>query len=323
MSNTMLKVRQYRGDEDLQPICDLINLCDDTDKLDEGASVADLRVWIERPDRDKARDIRIWEDADGRMLAVGQILMPPGGEEVDGFFYFRAHPEARNQGVETEIIDWGAERLREVATERGLPGYLRTGTRDFDTYGRSIFESNGFEIARYFLTMRRTLDQPIPAPQLPEGFTLRHVDANDEADIARWVEMYNLSFIDHWGFHPATLEHRKHRMTSPSYKAERDLVAVSPDGTFAAFCLCLIDAEDNARKNRNDGWIGVLGTRRGFRKIGLGRAMLLAGLRKLREDGVDTAVLDVDAENPTGALGLYEAAGFTTTITDVSYSKRV
>ena len=30
-----------------------------------------------------------------------------------------------------------------------------------------------------------------------------------------------------------------------------------------------------ARTGHNEGWIGILGTRRGFRKMGLGRAMLL------------------------------------------------
>src|SRR5262249_24998710 len=107
----------------------------------------------------------------------------------------------------------------------------------------------------------------------------------------------------------------------PSYDPERDLIAVSPDSTFAAFCFCIIDPADNARNQRNDGWIGALGTRRGFRKIGLGRAMLLAGLRTLKAAGVDTAKLGVDAENPTGALKLYDAVGFVPVYTQIRYSK--
>src|SRR3712207_8299806 len=49
---------------------------------------------------------------------------------------------------------------------------------------------------------------------------------------------------------------------------------------------------------------------RSYRKIGLGRALLLAGLHRLKADGMETAALGVDAENPTGALGLYESTGF-------------
>ena len=65
----------------------------------------------------------------------------------------------------------------------------------------------------------------------------------------------------------------------------------------------------------------MLGTRRGHRKIGLGRAMLLAGLHWLKAQGVDTAVLGVDAENPTGALRLYELVGFVVANTSYSYQK--
>jgi mycothiol synthase len=96
-------------------------------------------------------------------------------------------------------------------------------------------------------------------------------------------------------------------------------VAVAPDGSFAAFCLWEMDRVGNAIHSRRVGWISELGTRRGHRRIGLGRAMLLAGLRHLKDEGADTAKLGVDAANPTGALGLYERAGFEKIATRVSY----
>ncbi|MGL5063733.1 MAG: GNAT family N-acetyltransferase, partial [Microcoleus sp.] len=80
---------------------------------------------------------------------------------------------------------------------------------------------------------------------------------------------------------------------------------------------------ENDRTGRNEGWIGVLGTRRGFRKLGLGRAMLLAGLQRLKAAGVDTAILGVDAENPSGALRLYESTGFRKIRNSISYVKDV
>jgi ribosomal protein S18 acetylase RimI-like enzyme len=39
--------------------------------------------------------------------------------------------------------------------------------------------------------------------------------------------------------------------------------------------------------------------------------VLASALDAIRADGLAVAVLDVDAENPTGALGLYERLGFT------------
>jgi len=52
--------------------------------------------------------------------------------------------------------------------------------------------------------------------------------------------------------------------------------------------LCnYINQPENVRSGRNEGWIKFLDTRRGFRKLGLGRAMLLAQMRQLKVAGVE------------------------------------
>ncbi|NES22531.1 MAG: GNAT family N-acetyltransferase [Symploca sp. SIO3E6] len=75
----------------------------------------------------------------------------------------------------------------------------------------------------------------------------------------------------------------------------------------------------NERTVSNEGWIDALGTRRGFRKRGLGRAMLLAGMQRLQAAGVDTVRLGVDSENPSGALRLYKSVGFRKVHTHISF----
>ncbi|PSR15583.1 GNAT family N-acetyltransferase, partial [filamentous cyanobacterium CCP3] len=152
----------------------------------------------------------------------------------------------------------------------------------------------------------------------PQGFTSRPTTA-DEA--VAWVELFNQSFVDHWHFTPMTLEDRQHRLTYPTYQPELDWAAVAPDSTLAGFCKGHIDHDDNAHKLRNEGWIGILGTRRGYRRLGLARAMLLQGLHQLHLAGMDTALLGVDSQNPNQAMGLYESVGFTVKETHLSYQK--
>ena len=82
-------------------------------------------------------------------------------------------------------------------------------------------------------------------------------------------------------------------------------------GTIAGFCICEIKDEDNKRTGRSEGWIELLGTIRGWRGKGLGRSLLLRGLHSLKEAGIQTALLGVDSESPTGATRLYESVGFT------------
>jgi mycothiol synthase len=319
-TQTLFASRPYAGEADLQAVCELLNACDAVDHLDDNYSVDSLRTELTDPRLDPARDIRVWTDAAGRMIAYGQLWSTPNVEDVqDASLYMRVHPDVREADLEPEIVAWGTERAREVGRERNKPVQLRSGTKDFDAARRATLERLGFAPIRYSYKMARPLDQPIPEPQFPAGYTLRHVA--DEAGIAEWVATFNESFIDHWSFHPTTVEERTHWMTDSHYLAERDLVAVAPDGQFGAFCLCWIDPEENERNNRNEGWIDVLGTRRGHRKIGLGRAMLLAGMHHLKAEGIAVAVLGVDAENPTGALRLYESVGFTKASTWVTYAK--
>ncbi len=208
-----------------------------------------------------------------------------------------------------------------MGKERGQPAELRSASRSDKAERLALLEAHGLKVVRYFLRMTRPLDQPIPEPDFPDGFTLRYLAGTEEAEA--WVESFNQSFIDHYNHHDMPVDKRTHWMAEANYKAERDLIAVAADGTFAAFCWCSINPDENRRNGRNEGWIGILGTRRGYRKLGLGRAMLLAGLHRLKADGVETALLGVDADSPTGALRLYESCGFQTRHTFVSYMKEL
>jgi ribosomal protein S18 acetylase RimI-like enzyme len=320
-------MRPYAGDADLEAIANLINTCEAVDQLDEGTSVSELQQQFDEPSLDKARDIRLWEGADGQLVGMGRLWIPPVGEVIDGFLWFRVLPTARGGDLERQIVAWAEGRMREVSQERGVQVKLRSGSRATQSDSPSktlrdriaLLESCGFIADRYFFTMERSLSLPIPESQLPDGFTIRQVRSNEDAEA--WVELFNQSFIDHWNHHDLTVESYKHWLTDPDYKPELDLVAVAADGTFAAFCHCDISPEDNKRSGRNEGWISTLGTRRGFRRKGLGRAMLLAGMQRLKVAGVDTARLGVDTENPSGAGQLYESVGFRKVYTQIMYVK--
>ena len=316
-----VSIRPYAGESDLEAIADLVNTCEEVDRLDQGTSISELQQEFNQPSRDLARDICLWEDAGGKLIGFAQLWISEPGEVMDGWLSFSVRPEARGGGVEAAAVAWGEMRMREVAQERGAHVKLRSGVRTQDADRISVLESCGFQIARYFCRMARSLSEPIAEPQFPEGFALRLFSGEEDAEA--WVEMFNQSFIDHWNHHDLTVEKFKYHLTKPSYRKDLDLIAVAADGTFAAFCCGAISLEECDRTGRNEGWIAVLGTRRGFRKLGLGRAMLLAGLQRLKAAGVETAILGVDTANPSGALRLYESAGFHNIRDSISYVKDV
>lgn len=315
-----LSVRTCEGERDLEAIASLINTCEEVDRLEEGTSVPELRESWNDPHFDPRRDLRLWEDSDGRLLAYAKVYVPESEDRVEGYFGFRVRPEVRGGDLEGEIVAWGEAHLREVGKGRTAIAKLRSGTRADRPERVSLLESWGFKRDRYFFQMARSLSQPIPEPQFLEGFYLR---PTRREDIPAWVEMFNQTFIDHWNHRDLTAAELYCELEKSYYRPELDLVAIAPDGTFAAFCFCGIFPQENERTGRNEGWIAALGTRRGFRRQGLGRAMLLSGLRCLRDAGVDTAKLGVDADNPSGALKLYESVGFHRVRTSISYSKEI
>jgi len=119
-----------------------------------------------------------------------------------------------------------------------------------------------------------------------------------------------------------TIEHRLAMMRAPEYDPALDLIAVAPDGAFAAFCMCHISQQENARSGRNEGWTDPVGTRPEFGRRGLARALLLTGFHLLKQRGVETAVLSVSSENTAGRRA-FASVGFHKQSTKISFAKQV
>jgi mycothiol synthase len=162
--------------------------------------------------------------------------------------------------------------------------------------------------------MERTLHEngsliEVPEPVYPAGIAVQTMEQRPDLE-AVWSTV-NESFRDHWGHTDLILEQWQHWTTEPDYRPELWYIAWDAEKDEpAGVCLNGIVPEHNARVRRQEGWVHVLGVRRSYRKQGLGRALLLTGMKALQEAGMQWAMLGVDSENLTGALRLYEGAGF-------------
>jgi mycothiol synthase len=318
----MLTVRSYANEADLQAIVDLVDACEAVDHKGDFYSVTYLRQALAAPDFDPSRDLCLWEDFNDQLVAFAKLwISPESNQTVDGYLQFYVHPNARGLGFENEAIAWSESRLGDVGQSRQAPVTLRTSARESEHHRIAVLSNCGFTYERCFLTMARSLTTPIPLPQFPDGFRL--IDATTNFSTATWVEMFNQTFVDHWNFYPVTVEQSDHWTSDPQYRPELDLVAIAPDGTFAGFCYCDIDQEENQAKGQQEGWIDSLGTRRGFRRLGLARALLLSGLHRLQNAGMAIAKLGVDTENPNSAQNLYESVGFQKLYANLTYCKKL
>lgn len=320
--NTLI-LRPYQGEQDLPAIAELLNTCALADNMvDAQTSVDELRTEFNSPSVKLDRDLRLWEDSDGRLIGFASMWIPEASETNEGVLWFKVHPTARDRGLEKEMIAWGESVMRQVGAERQVSVSLHASARMTQSDRIALLEQQGFQPIRYFQRMERSLEDPIPQPEFPSGFTLAQMGG--VADAKAWVEMFNQSFIDHWNHHEFKLEECIYWLEhDPKYDPTLDLIAIAPDGMFAAFCYSEIDPESNDRIGRLEGWVNLLGTRRGYRRLGLGRAMLLSGLHRLKAAGMTVALLGVDSENPSGARQLYESVGFQQVLTNIVFAKPV
>ena len=101
-----------------------------------------------------------------------------------------------------------------------------------------------------------------------------------------------------------TAEAMGHTLNEPGAGPELTFVAYL-DGLPIAFCLGRVAAPG--------GFINMLATDPAARGRGIGLALLNQAMVEMAHRGARLIELNVDADNPTGAVRLYQRAGMTTT----------
>lgn len=218
----------------------------------------------------------------------------------------------RRHGLGRRLLTWtesrrlalaAADALAGVASDR--PRWLTTFTHDGDVGGRALLEASGYVPFRVFHSMRRPNLEAIPDLPLPGGLEIRPIPDTPEA-IRAVIAADTEAFRDHFG-----------SVDEP--EAVYAMVVGDPD-TDVSLWLVAFDGDEIAGGVLNGihldadgariGWHDSVFTRRPWRRRGLARALIAASLRLLRERGVSSAALGVDAANPNQALHLYESCGF-------------
>ena len=267
-----------------------------------------LRDDLTRPGERIEEHYRIAAE-DGRVSGyVG--LWSPEAQPGRVFVLVRALPRERD--AYAPLLDWAEDRARERS--RGGPGRLQASADEGDEALQQELHSRGYSLARHFFEMEIDLAAEPPPPDWPAGLGVRTFRPED----ARAVYDADLeAFEDHWDPLDVTFdEWRSYFLDASDFDPE--LWFLVDDGDeLAGFSLC------SKRAGETEGHLHVLGVRRPWRKRGLGSALLLHSFRELRKRGCETTRLNVDAENLTGAVRLYERAGMHVAVRSDRYWKEL
>jgi ribosomal protein S18 acetylase RimI-like enzyme len=96
---------------------------------------------------------------------------------------------------------------------------------------------------------------------------------------------------------------------------------VDASGAVVGLVIASVNEEDWPGQGFSSAYIDLVGVTREWRKRGIAAALLANTLAAAKLAGLERAVLDVDSESPTGAQGLYAAAGFTESHRSITYTR--
>lgn len=232
--------------------------------------------------------VHLWEDSSG---IVGLAINLRFGAAFDVF----TAPSLRGTSAELRMLRAAHEST--AASMDPAEPYVLTDLFDCDTTRIDLLEQLGYEHFRTWDHVNdRDLGLPLPSPALPEGFRVRSARLADAEQLA---VARNHSFEEDW-----TGElYRSAVMDQPGYDPAREIVAEAPDGRIAAFTVYWVDELNRV------GHFEPVGTHRDFQRRGLGKAVMLEAMRRMRDLGLTTVTVNHNAEND-GARALYASLGF-------------
>jgi ribosomal protein S18 acetylase RimI-like enzyme len=240
-----------------------------------------------------AEDVFIWQSADGQ---IGAVL----NREGPGNAYLQVHPAWRSLELEEEMIATAEEHL--AIPDPAGRRKVRIWCHAQDDERQDILKRRGYKKGDWpEYQRRRPLSRPIVAVHVAEGYTVRALGDG--------AELPARSLVSWRAFHPDEAEDSyecwewyRNIQRAPLYRRDLDLVAVAPDGEFASFCTIWFD--DVTRT----GAFEPVGTAGAYQRRGLGKAVMVEGLRRLQQLGATMATV---GSHDTAAHGLYGSVGFT------------
>lgn len=292
----MIKNRAYKS-EDFQRICDFFN---DIYKINKNQHswlparwiyaeylVCPLFTSMGLPNWHST--IRIWE------TDAQQIIGVVSSETPDQNVYLQIHPDFRF--IENEMIEWAQRYLAIIKSETGEKE-LSIWANDSDQFRMNLLKLSDYvpgDECEYLNAFY--FDKPIGENPLPEGYVFK--------SMADGITLEERCLCAEAAFNSSHLTTDIYQLmqSAPLYRKELDLCTVDSEGKVASFCTIWYDEESNVA------YYEPVGTHPEHQKKGLGKAVLIEGLKRLNDMGAEVAYVGSWGEN---RKAFYHSAGFKT-----------
>ena len=234
-------------------------------------------------------------------LAIGRVILDCS-----------VRPEQHNRrGLIMQLYSSGIKRARELRAK-----VAHVNIKEDNVAAIEILLELGFTFVRRFLELTRDISC-FDTSDIPSTRACCCLQPGQEDTLAK---LQNCAFAGSWGYNPNTAEEIAFRMNIGSFSL-KDIV-LTYDGDKAIGCCWTGIICEEGIPSVSKGRIHMLGVDPDYRGRGIGRELMMAGLARLKNRGLNIAELTVDSENRI-ACTLYESLGFEIQSSTLWYEKAV
>jgi mycothiol synthase len=310
---TSLNWRSVQG-TDIPAIQEMLQANQETDQVETTATEERLQQILGMLGEQLGQSSRIAMAKDGRVAAIAFVLLLPDEDEPLALINGNVHTAFRGQGIGSYLLEWMEARIRQafVGQGAGKSPIMRTSCLARQADRVQLFENHGFGAERFSYQMRRSLADPILEAELPAGLSWQQWSPELDPQL---MSAFNEAFHGHWGL-PVMNPETWHQFFIGVPQFRGDLTLLAMDGnTIAGFCVNWVEGQE--------GWIEAIGVVPAWRGRGLASALMAKSLNLFQAENLERAGLDVDTQNPSGALRLYQKHGFDVAREEIHFVKHL
>ncbi len=305
------------------------------------AGSGEEEVLVEVSDRGlTTRENLVVRDPEGRIRAWGSVHDRAEGRMLLVHVVDREVDERLADRCSDVLLEWADAQARAVGAARGLEvQQIDTGSFADDERQHRWLADGGFDRVRTWWQMSRSVEAdeaelvPDPARWERKGVVFRLVERQgdglpSEADLRAIHDVLEGAFTDHFNSAEETFDEFIHRLREdPGHRWDHWWLAEITDagegGDEVEPAGALVGTVSESATGPHGSYVSYLGVLESARGRGVATGLLRTIIADAASRGRDRVGLEVDADSPTGADGLYTSMGWGTKYVTESWHRDV